>query len=61
MDLDLSFLPDGNYKMEIWKDGVNADRHASDFKQEKQNVTRSSKIKINMAPGGGWAAIISKN
>ncbi|WP_372947997.1 glycoside hydrolase family 97 protein [Mariniphaga sp.] len=61
LELDLSFLPDGNFTMQVWKDGVNADRHAADFKQEKQTVTRSSKIKIDMAPGGGWAAIISKN
>ena len=58
--LDLSFLPDGNYTMQVWKDGVNADRHAADFQQEKQDVNVSSKIKIDMAPGGGWAAIISK-
>ncbi len=61
LELDLSFLSDGNFNMHVWKDGVNADRHAADFKQEKQTVTRSSKFKIDMAPGGGWAAIISKN
>jgi alpha-glucosidase len=61
LELDLSFLPEGNFNMEFWKDGVNADRRASDFKQEKQNVSASSKIKIEMAPGGGWAAIIKKN
>jgi alpha-glucosidase len=61
LELDLSFLPDGNFTMHVWKDGVNADRHAADFKQEKQNVSTSSKIKIDMAPGGGWAAIIKKN
>ncbi|HDR51653.1 MAG TPA: hypothetical protein ENN90_08560, partial [Mariniphaga anaerophila] len=61
LELDLSFLPDGNYTMQVWKDGVNAERHAADFKQEKQTVTRSSDIKIDMASGGGWAAIIKKN
>jgi alpha-glucosidase len=61
LELDFSFLPDGNFTMQVWKDGVNADRHAADFQQEKQNVSASSKIKIDMAPGGGWAAIINKN
>ncbi len=61
LELDLSFLSEGNFTIQVWKDGVNADRHAADFKQEKQNVSASSKIKIDMAPGGGWAAIISKN
>ncbi len=60
LDLDLSFLGAGNYEINIWKDGVNAAKHAADFKQEKMNVTSASKMKINMAPGGGWAAIITK-
>ena len=60
LDLDLSFLRDGNYTMKIWKDGVNADKHASDFKTEEMSVTPSSKVKIEMAPGGGWVAIITK-
>jgi alpha-glucosidase len=31
--LDLSFLPDGNYKVEVFKDGINADRAARDYKK----------------------------
>ncbi|WP_372931708.1 glycoside hydrolase family 97 protein [Mariniphaga sediminis] len=61
MELDLGFLDSGNFKMQVWKDGVNADKHAADFRQEEVNVTSSSKIKIEMAPGGGWAAIIKRN
>jgi alpha-glucosidase len=61
LELDLSFLSEGNFTIQVWKDGVNADRHAADFKQEKQNVNASSKMKIEMASGGGWVAIISKN
>jgi alpha-glucosidase len=30
LDIDLSFLPDGNYSMESYQDGVNADRYGSD-------------------------------
>ena len=61
MDLDLSFLGEGNYSMQIWKDGVNADKHASDFTKEERQVTSVSKLQINLAPGGGWVAIISKD
>jgi len=60
MELNLDFLDDGNYTMKVWKDGMNADRNASDFAQEELTVTSSSKIKVDMAPGGGWAAIIEK-
>lgn len=57
---DFSFLPEGSYSMEVWSDGMNADKHAADFKQEKMEMTPSSKVTIKMAPGGGWAAIIEK-
>ncbi|MEA3477626.1 MAG: glycoside hydrolase family 97 protein [Bacteroidota bacterium] len=61
LDLDLSFLGEGNYSMQIWKDGINADKHAADFKKEEMQVTNASKLQISMAPGGGWAAIISED
>ncbi len=60
LDLNLDFLGEGNYTMKVWKDGINADKHASDFAQEEMTVTSSSKVNVKMAPGGGWAAIITK-
>jgi len=56
--IDLSFLPDGNYSMESYQDGVNADRYGSDYRQMKSQVNKSSKLKLKLAPGGGWAARI---
>ena len=32
IDIDLSFLGEGEWVMEIFRDGVNADRAAKDFK-----------------------------
>ncbi len=58
MDLDLSFLPVGQYSMEIFQDGINADRYASDYKHFKVNVKSGERMKIHLAPGGGWAARI---
>lgn len=60
LNFDLSFLNHGEYSMSVWKDGVNADKHAADFAREKQDVTLDSKIKVKMAPGGGWVAIIKR-
>jgi alpha-glucosidase len=59
MVLDLSFLPAGEYVMEVFQDGINADRYAQDYKHLKTNVKSGDKIKIFMAPGGGYAAKIS--
>jgi len=59
IELDLSFLPAGEYVMEIFQDGINADRHAEDYKHLKIKVKSGDKIQISLAPGGGWAARIS--
>ena len=60
VELDLSFLGDGNYKLELFKDGINADRAACDYKKEVIPVPADRKVKVKMAPGGGWAAKIYK-
>ena len=59
LDLDLSFLPSGKYSMDIFQDGVNADRYAGDYKHMKTDVKSGEKMKIHLARGGGWAARIS--
>jgi len=58
LEVDFSFLPEGNFSMEAYQDGVNADRMASDYKKVKMQVNKSTKLKIKLAPGGGWAARI---
>jgi len=58
LDIDLSFLPSGNYTMDSYQDGINADRVASDYKKTKTQITRDTRLKITLAPGGGWAARI---
>jgi alpha-glucosidase len=58
LDVDFSFLPPGTFWLEAYQDGVNADRLASDYKKTKTQITRDTKLKISLAPGGGWAARI---
>lgn len=59
MTLDLNFLPEGNYQVEIYRDGVNAHRAGCDYKKVVENCPADRKLKIHMAPGGGFAAKIS--
>ena len=56
LTIDFSFLDEGKYSIEIYADGINADRHASDYKKTVRNISSKDKLKIKMAPGGGWAA-----
>ena len=58
LDIDLSFLPDGNFTMDAYQDGVNADRNAGDYRKTKTSVNRTTKLKLQLASGGGWAARI---
>ena len=58
LEIDFSFLPDGNFQMASYQDGVNADRIASDYKLLSTPVSKATKLKIKLAPGGGWAARI---
>lgn len=60
LNLDLSFLGDGKYKMMVWKDGVNADKNAKDFKQETIEVDKNTKLTIKMTTGGGYVARLVK-
>ena len=57
-DIDLSFLPEGTYDIDIMEDGRNADKMAQDYKRRTMQAGSTDSIPIKMAPGGGWAAII---
>lgn len=59
MTIDFSFLPEGEHKITIWQDGINADRNGSDFKKVVQTVNKNIKLNIHLAPGGGWAAVVN--
>ncbi len=58
LTIDLSFLPEGEWEMELFRDGVNADRNGIDYKREERTISNTGNIEIHMSPGGGWAARI---
>jgi alpha-glucosidase len=61
MEISFSFLEDGNYSIEIFQDGINANRVAQDYKKIIQQIKKGDSLEIHLAPGGGWAARIYKN
>ncbi len=58
-EIDLSFLGDSRYEAMQWQDGPNAHRNARDFQKESIIVDKQSKLHLKLAPGGGWAGILS--
>ncbi len=55
----LTFLDSKKYKMDVLSDGINATRHAADYKISSRTVTANDTIEINMEKGGGWTAILT--
>ncbi len=60
IELDLSFLQQGNYKAVIFRDGINTDRSATDYVKEESVLNSGTKYTIHLAPGGGWAATFTR-
>jgi len=61
LKVDLSFLDDGAYDIEIMQDGMNANKVAIDYKRIEKTVQNTEVLDIALAGGGGWAAICTKN
>ena len=45
--------------MVLWKDGINADRAACDYKRVEMNIQDS--IAVSMAPGGGFVIVVDRD
>lgn len=56
--VDLGFLGEGDWKMELFKDGINATRHAEDYTRIEGQAGET--LTVEVAPGGGFAAIFTK-
>lgn len=55
--LDLSFLKDA-HTLTVYEDGINADRHGSDYVRKEVDVKADAAFRIHLAPGGGWVAVV---
>jgi len=49
-------LSGGSYEIESYEDGVNANRLGTDYTKIKRQLDKSTKLRIKLAEGGGWAA-----
>ena len=58
--VDLSFLGEGFYEIELFKDGINADRAACDYKRVVMPVPEDRQLKVTLFPGGGFAGRIER-
>jgi hypothetical protein len=59
-EIDLSFLGNGNFKAEIFKDKINAGKVAKDYVKETFAVPKNRKIIVTMATGDGFATKLAR-
>lgn len=59
LELKLDFLPEGNYGMTVFRDGVNANKAARDYKKVSCPLPEDRTLKVHLAQGGGYVAIIA--
>jgi alpha-glucosidase len=59
LEIDFSFLKGQSGAAEIFMDGMNADKEATDYKKLQTQIVPGEKLKVHLAPGGGWAARIT--
>ena len=60
VEIDLSFLGEGNYAATEFVDGPNANKLGRDFLKKSIEVKGGGKLKVKMAQGGGFAMKIEK-
>ncbi len=60
IQIDLSFLGPRKYEAEVFQDGINADRDATDYRRDIISLSSEDRLIIKMNEGGGWAARIYK-
>lgn len=60
VEIDLSFLGDGEFQFTAGQDGINADRYPSDYTLESGTVNKTDKMEITLAKGGGFVLELTK-
>jgi len=59
LELPLDFLGSGQYEADIFADGADADKVATSVSISTKRVSRSEKLSLHLAPGGGAAVIFT--
>jgi len=60
LQLDTGFLPKGEYEIEYYRDGINADRAAQDYSRTVGHLKSGEILAAEMATGGGFVAVLRK-
>ena len=56
LSISLKALGSGKWEADIYKDGPDATRAPTDIARSQMTLRSTRPLKIDLAPGGGWAA-----
>ena len=60
IEIDFGFLPEGEWRCRMFRDGVNADTVGEDYAVCEYGIRSAHKEKVHLAPGGGFVMILEK-
>lgn len=60
LSVNFDFLGDGEYTLDLIRDGVNTEYYAEDYKREQRTINAGDTLTIDLSSGGGWAGIVQK-
>jgi alpha-glucosidase len=58
VEINLNFLPAGNYTIEMWADTKKSDKEPTDLKKSERSVKSGDTIKVTMAKNGGFVGVL---
>jgi alpha-glucosidase len=58
IDINLDFLPAGNYTMETWADSKKSDKEPMELQKSKKSVKSGDTFKVKIAKNGGFVAFL---
>ena len=59
LDLETGFLASGTYHLVAIEDGINAGTRAEDYRRKEISFKAGDTLKLDLASGGGWVALIT--
>ena len=60
LEISLDFMGAGSWNARVWADGARADQNAEDVDTMEMEVDTGAPLAIKLAPGGGFAAILTR-
>jgi len=60
IEVDFSFLGEGEWNAKLFRDGINADRNGLDYKLENVTVDAATRKNLHLAPGGGFSIVLER-